>query len=179
MSERRPRSVERFMRQNRGTCGKVMTTVAILILWSGEVMAQQKDATFELTASLPKSTIHLGEDLVVEVITSNPTDHIVYAVYAVNGGAGSVDMELLNDKGEDSGQHAMGNAAGVKVRDSGVILYSRTPSLRPGTKQDLTWRFKPEPGYLVPGVYRLRIHRRDARSQVELYSNTIDLTVVP
>jgi hypothetical protein len=153
-----------------------MTTVAILILWSGEVMAQQKAATFELTASLPKSTIHLGEDLVVEVITSNPTDHIVYAV---NGGAGSVDMELLNDKGEDIGQHAMGNAAGVKGRDSGVVLYSRTLSLRPGTKQDLTWRFKPEPGYLVPGVYRLRVHRRDARSQVELYSNTIDLTVVP
>jgi hypothetical protein len=149
------------MGQSQGRCGKLMAAAAILMLWSGEVIAQQKVTTFELRASLPKPTIHIGEDLVVEVITSNPTDHIIYAGV---GPAGGVDMELLNNKGEDIGQHAMGNAAGVEGRDSGVVLYSHTLSLRPGTNQDSTWRFKPEPGYLVPGVYRLRVHRRDAKS---------------
>jgi hypothetical protein len=53
----------------------------ILSLWGRSLIAQQTPpATFQITVSLPKPTIHVGDNLVIQVITSNPTDHIVLPV---------------------------------------------------------------------------------------------------
>jgi hypothetical protein len=43
-----------------------------------------------LTVSLPSPTMHVGDDLVLDVITSNPTHHVVYAA---EGGRGGLSVE--------------------------------------------------------------------------------------
>jgi hypothetical protein len=108
------------------------------------------------------------------MITSNPTDHIVYAGQGRGGGP---EVELLNDKGEDIGVHAVGGVS--KRPDSGVVLGPWREAIGPGTHTRDIWPLKPEPGYLAPGVYKLRIHRRDVKLGTEVYSNAVTLTVIP
>jgi hypothetical protein len=156
----------------RRGCVRVIVLASILFVLGLPTVAQQKPATFEMTASLPKPTIHVGEDLVVQVITSNPTDG---NVLAGSGYGGGVSVDLLNNKGEDIGMHAMGGMGVEPV----VTLHTNKLVLRPHSKDDFTWRFKPEPGFLVPGIYKLRVHRRDGKSGTEVYSNTVELTVIP
>jgi len=40
-------------------------------------------------------------------------------------------------------------------------------------------RFKPVPGHVLPGVYKLKVHQRDMKSNADVYSNTVELTVIP
>ena len=136
--------------------------------------ASDSPSTFVIAVSLPKPEIHAGDDLVILEVTSNPTDHTVYIGNGPNVG---YVLELLNDKGEDIGLHAMGSPS--KNIDNGIILSSDRLSLAPGTNTKFRWKFKPEPGYLLPGVYKLSMHARDMQSKREVYSGTIVLTVLP
>jgi hypothetical protein len=136
--------------------------------------AQQASAeTFVITISLSSTTIHVGEGPVITMITSNPTDHIVYAGQGLEGGPA---VELLNEKGEDIGVHAVGGMS--KHPDSGFVLGINNDAMGPRTHTRAVWPLKPEPGYLAPGVYRLRVHRRDVKLGIEVYSNALTLTVV-
>jgi len=135
----------------------------------------ENPATFVLTVSPPEPTMRVGDDLVVDVITTNPTDHVIYAG---EGGRVGLAVELLNEKSEDIGLHAMGIPGG-KIQDTGGTFAPIKIALRPGSKDQHTWRFKPEPGYVVPGVYKLRVYQRDMTSKAEVYSNSVVLTVIP
>ncbi|WP_353070123.1 hypothetical protein RBB75_07975 [Tunturibacter empetritectus] len=150
----------------------VIGLASILLILGSPTVAQQKPSTFEMTVSLPEPTMHVGEDLIVKVITSNSTDD---TVSAGSGYGVGVEVELMNNKGEDIGIHAMGGKGVEPV----VTLHTNKLILKPHSKDDFTWRFKPEPGFLMPGVYRLRVHRRDLKSRMDVYSNTVVLTVVP
>jgi hypothetical protein len=108
------------------------------------------------------------------MITSNPTDHIVYAGQGRKGGP---EVELLNSKGEDIGVHSMGGVS--KHPESGFVLGINRDAMGPGTHTRDIWHLKPEPGYLLPGVYTLRVHRRDVGADTEVYSNAVTLTVIP
>jgi len=137
----------------------------------------QEKPEIVLTASLPKPTMHEGDDLLVDVITSNPTDHIVYAGSGYGAG---VAIELLNDKGKNVGPHAMGRSSSDNAEEEPVaVLHNSRVGLRPNSKQEFTWHFRPEVGYLVPGIYKLRAHRLDIKSHTQVYSNTVVLTVIP
>jgi hypothetical protein len=153
---------------------KFIALAVVIMFWTLTSAAIGSLTTFVLTASLPAPTMRMGDDLVVVVITSNPTDHTVYAGEGLGGG---LAVELLNEKGDDIGLYAMGIPGG-KIQEPGGILTSSKEALRPGSKQHFTWRFKPEPGYLVPGVYKLRVHQRDVTSKADVYSNTVVLTVI-
>jgi hypothetical protein len=155
-----------------------LALAAVLMLLRQPTVAQEAPTVSQpapvivLTVSLPASTMHVGEDLVIRVITSNATDQIAYAGEGYGVG---VAVELLNASGEDIGWHAMGG----KGVEPTVVLHSNKLAIRPHSKDDFTWRFKPEPGYIVPGVYKLRMHRLDMKSKVDVYSNTVTLTVIP
>jgi hypothetical protein len=56
---------------------------------------------------------------------------------------------------------------------------AKSDRLEPGDYQEGIWHLHPEPGYLMPGVYKLRVHRRDITDGLEVYSNTVTLNVVP
>ena len=141
---------------------------AFLVLGNWPLLAAEAPTTFVLMVSVPVPHIHVGEELVLKEVLSNPTDHIVVAKVGVA-------VELLDEKGNDVGIHAIGGK-----RDEPSIDFGPTKQpLRPGSSDEFTWRFKPEPGYLLPGVYKLRIHDRDMQSKAEIYSNTVQLTVVP
>jgi hypothetical protein len=141
--------------------------------WGTMSASAQKDNTFVITIALPTPAIHVGDVLFIEETVSNPTDHLVSV--GEGSGAGSM-VELLNARGEDLGPHVMGPAP----RDSGYVLNSSNMKLlRPRGSWKVTWHYKPEAGYLVPGTYRLRTYIRDMSSHAEVYSNAVVLTVLP
>jgi hypothetical protein len=84
--------------------GRQVAQAFALSLWGWAATAQTASGTFVIKISLSAPTIHVGEGPVITMITSNPTDHIVYAG---QGGGGGPEVELLNDKGEDLGVHAV------------------------------------------------------------------------
>jgi hypothetical protein len=131
-----------------------------------------KPTTFEMTVSLPSPTLHVGDRLEIQVVTKNRTNHVVYAGSGLGGG---LIVELINEKGEDIGVHAMG---GVSQRPA-IFLHTGREGLQSGGSWTLTWYFHPESGYLVSGTYKLRVHRRDVGSSIEVYSNAVNLTVIP
>ena len=104
----------------------------------------------------------------------NPTDH---RVVAGAGSRGGEIVELINDKGVDIGLHVMGN--GTKQSEPDLIGGPTSQRLEPGYHSHGIWPLHPEPGYLTPGLYKLRVHRLDVKSGAEVYSNTVTLTVVP
>ncbi len=128
--------------------------------------------TFEMAISLPSSSMHIGDSLVVKLVTTNPTDHLIYAGQGSNGGLG---VELINKKGEDIGLHAMGGLPKEQPR----LLHTFKRAIQPGESWTFMVHFNPEPGYLVAGTYKLRVHRRDLGTNLEVYSNAVILTVVP
>src|SRR6266568_2293136 len=149
--------------------GKRIAVASVCALFGWTVPAQPSTpGTFVITISLSAPTIHVGEGPVITMITSNPTDHIVFAGQGRGGGP---EVELLNDKGEDLGVHAVGGVS--KHPDSGFVLGINRDAMGPGTHMRALWPLKPEPGYLVPGVYKLRIHRRDVKTGTDVYSNAV------
>src|SRR5271170_4225240 len=91
---------------------RFIAPAAVLLLWNPASIGAETPTTFVLTVSLPTSTMHVGEDLVVEETLSNPTDHIVVAG---EGGRIGLAVELINEKGDDIGLHAMGIPGGKIV----------------------------------------------------------------
>jgi hypothetical protein len=154
---------------------KFVALAAVPLLWILTSAAADSPTTFTLAVSVSAPTIHAGDDLVLDVITSNTTDHVVFAA---QGGQGGLALELLNEKGEDIGLLAMGIPEG-KIQEPAGVLASSKQVLRPGSKEHFRWRFKPVAKYVVPGVYKLRLHQRDLASKVDVYSNTVVLTVIP
>jgi hypothetical protein len=143
--------------------------------WRSNAQSAPED-TFTISISLQAPTIHVGEVPVVEEITENNTNHFVYAGW----GEGGPLVELINNKGEDISLHVLGN----ERKDTGIYLRPTTKRLEPGYHNRGPWHIRMEQGYLIPGVYKLRIHRLDfkngdIRSSAEIYSNTVTLTVVP
>jgi hypothetical protein len=126
-----------------------------------------------LVISLPTSTIYVADDLMIKVVSSNPTDHVVRRGEGQNGG---MDLEAVNEKGENIGPQVSGSAniSRVPRPNFGSVV----SSMKPGHKQSIEWSLRPDPKYLVPGTYKLRVHNRDATTGVEIYSNAVTLTVV-
>lgn len=154
---------------------RLIAVAVILALCALNSGATEKTGTFVLTLSLPNPTMRMGDDLLVDVITSNPTDHVVYAGEGPHVG---LAVELLNGHGEDIGLHAMG---GDKTNGQGynAVFMSFRRALKPGIKFKQEYRFKPEQGYLVPGTYKARVYQRDLNSNADVYSNQVVLTVTP
>ena len=137
--------------------------------------AQQTQAgTFVIAISLKSPTIHVGEGPTITMITSNPTDHIVYAGQGRGGGP---QVELINENGDESGIHAMGGVS--QHPNSDFVLGPLKEGIGPGHHARDVWPLKPEPGYLLPGAYKTRIHRRDVNLRVDVYSNAVTLTILP
>jgi hypothetical protein len=145
--------------------------------WTEMSATAEKTGTFVITIALPTPTIHAGDVLIIEETISNPTDHVAVAGSGIGGGS---MVELLNERGEDLGQHAMGSAA-IKIPDANtpVLHVSAGKVLGPGTSAKAVWHYTPDSGSLVPGTYRLRTHIRDMNSGADVYSNTVVLTVLP
>jgi hypothetical protein len=152
---------------------RFVALLAISLLWTLTSSAAENPTTFTLAVSLHSSIVHVGDDLVLEVITFNTTDH---KVFAAQGGLGGLALELLNEKSIDIGLLAMGIPGG-KIQEPAGVLASSKEVLRPGSKEHFTWRFKPAAGYVLPGVYKLRVHQRDLTSKTDVYSNMVVLTV--
>jgi hypothetical protein len=134
------------------------------------------DDTFTIKISLVKPTVHAGEVPVLEEITENKTNHVVYAGWAEGGRL----VEIINEKGEDISLHILGN----ERKDTGIYLRPSAESLEPGYHQQSRLPVRTGQEVLAPGVYKLRIHRLDfkigdAKSRTEIYSNSVTLTVVP
>ena len=69
---------------------------------------------------------------------------------------------------------------GKKSEDTDYpVLASTLLELLPNSSEVFTWQFRPEPGYLAAGVYKLRVHCTDPFLHQEVYSNSVALTVVP
>jgi hypothetical protein len=146
------------------------------VLWSVCTASAQQapSTTFVITIALPKPTIHVGDGLAISVTTSNPTDHVVKLGEGLNGG---IEVEALNEKAEDVGPHISGSASANRIPRPN---FGPTESaIRPGRKQSLLWPLKPDPKYLIPGTYRVRVHNRDMATGAEVYSNSVTLTVLP
>jgi len=131
---------------------------------------------FTITITLQTPTVHVGESPTVREITENKTDHTVYAGLSEGGPI----VELINSRGEDISLHVIGN----ERKDTDNYLRPPAKRLEPGYHNRGLWHIRTEQAYLVPGVYKLRIHRLafingDVKSSVEVYSNTVTLTVVP
>jgi hypothetical protein len=165
-----------FMKIHHGGYRKFITVLAMLVSLSLTSVAAEKVETFVLTVSLPATTIHEGDLIVMDVTTTNPTDHVVVAAEGRRGGLG---IELMNEKGDDIGLAAMGISESGNHDEPAGVLTSSKMILRPGSKDHFIWHFKPKTGYVVPGVYKLRVHQRDVTSRVIVYSNTVVLTVIP
>jgi hypothetical protein len=149
-------------------------SVMALFLHGIPSVSQEAPKSFEMTISLPMRQMAVGQELLVDVVTSNPTSHVVDA----GEGAGGIALELLDGRGVDIGRHAMGNYK-PNQEDLPVISNIRQQALRPGYIRKNTLRWKPDPGYLIPGSYKLRVYRRDMGTGTEVYSNTVTLVVVP
>jgi hypothetical protein len=155
-----------------------MTLVCVFVFvfgWSSNAQSFPND-TFAITISLGTSTIHAGELPVITEITENKTNHLVYAGW----GEGGPVVELINSQGEDISLHILGN----ERKDTDSYLRPTAERLKPGYYNRNQWRIRTEQGYLVPGIYRLRIHRLtfingDVNSRAEVYSNPVTLTVNP
>jgi len=153
----------------------VLATILLSFGWIA-IAQQTPSDTFTMTISLPAPTIHVGEIPVIDEITENKTNRLVYAGW----GEGGPLVELINSKGEDVSLHVLGN----ERKDTDNYLRPPVERLQPGYHNRGLWHIRTEQGYLVPGVYKLRIHRLaiingDIKSRVEVYSNTVTLTVVP
>jgi len=157
----------------------LMTLVcAFAFVSGGESNAQSvPNDTFTITITLQAPTIHIGELPAIKEITENKTSHLVYAGL----GEGGPVVELINNKGEDISLHVLGN----ERKDTDSYLRPPLERLEPGYhNRGRLWHIRTEQGYLVPGIYKVRIHRLafingDIESRVEVYSNTVALTVVP
>jgi hypothetical protein len=152
-----------------------LATIFLFFGWFA--IAQQTPAdTFTVTISLSAPTIHVGEVPVIEEITENKTNHLVYAGW----GEGGPLVELINEKGEDISLHVLGN----ERKDTDNYLRPPVKRLEPGYHNRGLWHIRTEQGSLAPGIYKLRIHRLavingDIKSRVEVYSNAVTLNVVP
>jgi hypothetical protein len=144
-----------------------------LSLQTGPAPQSEKPKSFEMTISMPSQQTHVGEQVVVNIVTSNSTEREVYA----GQGRGGIALELLDANGVDIGRHVMGNYRENQAESP--VISSGRQALRPGYKREITFRWKPDPGYLVPGIYKLRVYRRDVGAGITVYSNTMTLTVLP
>ena len=153
----------------------LVCALAFVSAWRSNAQSVPND-TFTITISLVAPTIHVGEVPVVDEITDNKTSHLVYAGW----GEGGPVVELINSKGEDVSLHILGN----ERKDTDNYLRPPAKRLEPGYHKQALWHIRAEQGYLTPGIYKVRIHRLafingEIESRVEVYSNTVTLTVVP
>jgi hypothetical protein len=156
-----------------------ISALASVLLWTPTLLTAQNDSTFVIKVSLPTPKIHVGDDLVIEEIVSNPTDHVVFVG---NGPGVGTAVELLNEKGEDLGRYAMGETSKENHEEPTVVIHGNKLSLRPGSTNRAVVHYKPTAGYLIPGTYKLRTHihdMRDVTSGAQVYSNTVILTILP
>jgi hypothetical protein len=157
------------MISNRLTLPLYAALIAVVPFMGPSAAAQQNTpSTLQIVISLPISTIHVNEDPLIRITISNPTDHIVWA-------SDVISVEIVNDKGDDVAPRAMG---GDKHPDSGFVLSAKRQGIRPNSKSSFNWPAGLEPASLVPGIYKVRVHKRDETSKTEVYSNTVTLTVL-
>jgi hypothetical protein len=146
------------------------------ILWAcSMVYAQRAQSTFTLRVSLPESTIHVGDKLALDIVVSNPTDHIVRTGEGSNGG---MELEAVNAEGKDIGPKLSGSerARSVPRPTFGLARYQEYKPHKSGTYR---WTREPNADDLLAGTYGLRVHCRDVDSGREVYSNKVTLTVLP
>ena len=143
---------------------------------AGPILAQgTQSPSFKIEISVPNSVIHLNENVAITITETNLTGHPVRVGDGANGG---IEIELLDNTGKDLGPFISGSA----FYDPGAHPGHSIPSVRTlrtkGNQKFVLYRVFSSK-YLVPGVYRLRIHNRELSSGNEIYSNSIALTIVP
>ena len=140
----------------------------------GSAIAQEKtNETFVIKITLPRQTLHLGDLLNINVVFSNPTNHIVKMGQGQNGG---LDVEAFNGKHEDIGTHVSGSA---DMGKRGHPTFGPAEKeFKPGRSQSLMWSLVPDLKYLTPGTYVLRVHVLDTIAHTQLYSNSQTLQVI-
>jgi hypothetical protein len=159
----------------RTIVSKLFQGVVLLCMFSYlSYAAEPQLKTFVITVSVPNPKIHVGDNVVVQAVTSNPTDHVVHAGEGRGGGVG---LEIRNSDGVDVGSQARGIPK--KDQDPPFILGPTKKMLAPGDTDKFTWNFKPEAGSLGPGVYTIQVHRYDVKLHLNVLSNAVTLTVLP
>lgn len=149
-----------------------LTTMVCLVCVANA--QQTSNDSFVIKISLPKATIHFGDELEIGMIFSNPTDHVVTMGEGQNGG---VDLEAMSEKGEDIGPYISGSANTNRIPRPNFAPNRQI--LKSGHKLTFVWVLKPDPKHLTPGTYKLRVHNRDVGTGSEVYSNPLTLTVLP
>lgn len=155
---------------------KYLNVLMFVFLLDQASIAVGQSSTFSISVSLPSPSMRIGEQIVIDTITSNLTDH---DVYAGNGRGVGPGIELLDSNGKDVGLCAMGTSIDKLDKEPAVVLISNRVPLEPGKVLKFTLRFRPTSNCLIPGTYQLRVHRRDMVTRTDVYSNTAVFVVVP
>jgi hypothetical protein len=122
---------------------------------------------------LSNATLHVGDELVYEVVTSNPTDRMIH-ISTVR-----THLEVVNSEGKDIGTEVIAGPEKSREASDPYILSSMHLAIRPHGQDDFTFHFKQHVGTLPPGTYRCRVGETDSRSRQTVYSNVVVLTVIP
>jgi hypothetical protein len=157
------------MNINRQRLGLHIVLACVVPLFVSSAVAQQTTSgTFVITVSLPLPIIHTGEEPLIKMTVANPTSSTVH-------GAKEYKVEILNESGSDIAPSAMG----LKERPAPMVGDGSRFTLSPGIVSRITWHLPLEPGYLAPGVYKLRVCKLAIASQTDICSKAVTLTVVP
>jgi hypothetical protein len=143
-------------------------TGIIFVCGFSSVMGQEQ-ASLSVKISLRNSTLHAGDALLIDVVTTNLTDHIIRV--------GGIKVEAIDKKGKDWGPHIWGDLKDRSIDSSAEVLHTATQPLLPGHPVKAIMNLHPDYELLAPGVYRLRVYRREAKSAVETNSNSVELTI--
>src|ERR1700753_747888 len=145
------------MHVNRKGLSRVVVTVALLC--SHISSFAQVQATFAVKMLLRTRRIHVGDALVIDMTTTNMADHEVLI--------SPFTLEALNSRGQDLGDQVAGVGAADKGDKHASVLRSGSATrIQPQHTTQIRLTLHPTYDALPPGVYRLRLYRRDRRSHI-------------
>jgi hypothetical protein len=143
--------------------------VAVCFLYSQPALFAQEQATIAVKISLPTPTLHAGGALVIDMSTTNLTDHDVLI--------SPFEVEALNSRGQDLGDQMAGVSEAEKRDEPTEVLRSAVTRIPPHRTGKIRLSLHPSYDSLTPGVYRVRLYRRDLKSKVTAYSNSVEVAV--
>jgi hypothetical protein len=163
--------------------GVLFCSAPVLAVVCAFAAAQAARDPYTLNVSLPKPTIHVNSTFPLTVTKTNSTDHRVWA-------CAFVEFELTDHKGQDIGRHLKGlviKGAFAMPSGAGVVSMPMGPNgladtvikVLPKSSDYSELQVTPDPGILVPGTYKLRVHCMHSTIREEVFSNAVTLTVIP